>query len=159
MTRLKNILSTHKTTLLYGASMALLLFVLKWLQWKFLIRDHSIDIYMGLIAVFFTLLGIWVARQLTTPRVETVVVEKEVYITSPVEFVRNEEALKQLDLTSREWEVLQLISQGKSNTEIANELFLSVSTIKTHASNLFVKMDVKSRVQALEKARRLKIIG
>lgn len=73
------------------------------------------------------------------------------------EFRLNETELKKLQLTPREWDVLQLISQGRSNAEIADQLCLSLSTIKTHASNLFVKMDVKSRAQAIEKAKRLKI--
>lgn len=73
------------------------------------------------------------------------------------EFRLNETELKKLQLTPREWDVLQLIAQGRSNAEIADRLCLSLSTIKTHASNLFVKMDVKSRAQAIEKAKRLKI--
>ncbi|MCA6361636.1 MAG: response regulator transcription factor [Bacteroidetes bacterium] len=142
--------------LLYGVSLALLVMLLKWMQWKFLIIDHSTEIYVGLIAVFFTLLGIWVAKQLTRPKVQTVVVEKEVLVSDPPQ--RNEEELKKLGLSARETEVLELIAKGNSNAEIAAQLFLSVSTVKTHVSNLFVKMDVKSRTQAIEKAKRLKII-
>jgi DNA-binding NarL/FixJ family response regulator len=137
--------------------MALLVFALKWMQWKYLITDHSLDIYIGLIAVFFTLLGIWVASQLTKPKVETVVVEKQVYITPPEEFVLNEAELQKLNLTSREYEVLQQLSKGLSNAEIAEQLFLSLSTVKTHVSNLLFKMDVKNRTQAIEKAKRLKL--
>lgn len=137
--------------------MAVLVFVLKWLQWKYLVTDNSLDIYIGLIALFFTLLGVWVANQLTKPKVETVVVEKEVYITTPANTV-NEAELQKLNLTAREYEILKLLTQGRSNAEIADSLFLSLSTIKTHVSNLFVKMDVKSRTQAIEKAKRLRIV-
>jgi ATP/maltotriose-dependent transcriptional regulator MalT len=136
--------------------MAVLVFLLKWLQWKYLITDNSVDIYIGLIALLFTLLGVWVANQLTRTRVETVVVEKEIFVSGPADAV-NETELKKLNLTSREYEVLQLLTQGRSNAEIADSLFLSLSTIKTHVSNLFVKMDVKSRTQAIEKAKRLRI--
>ena len=151
-------LARSRHTMLYGVVLALLIFILKWLQWKFLIVDNSLEIYIGLIAVFFTTLGIWVATQVTgKPKVQTVIVEKEVYVTPAEEHAINEEALKKLQLSTREYEVLQLLTKGCCNAEIAENLFLSVSTIKTHVSNLFVKMDVKSRTQAIEKAKRLKI--
>lgn len=157
MALLKRIWKPTKSIFLYAALMAALVFVLKWMQWKYLITDHSIDIYVGLIALFFTLLGIWVASQLAKPRIETVIVEKEVYIGSPEEFVLNEAELKKLNLTTREYEVLQQLSKGLSNAEIGEQLFLSLSTVKTHVSNLFFKMDVKNRTQAIEKAKRLKL--
>ncbi|MGL5888862.1 MAG: response regulator transcription factor [Bacteroidia bacterium] len=144
-------------SLLYGGALALLILLLKWMQWKFMIIDHSTEIYVGLVAVFFTLLGIWVATQLTRTKVQTVIVEKQVVVAAEQEL--NEEELKKLGLSQREIEVLELIAKGHSNAEIAATLFLSVSTIKTHVSNVFVKLDVKSRTQAAEKAKRLKIIA
>ena len=156
MTFFRNVLLKMRHIALYGLLLAILVFVLKWLQWKFLIVDNSLDIYIGLIAVFFTILGIWVATQLTKPKVQTVIVEKEIYINQPDTI--NEAELKKLNLTNREYDVLQLLTKGHSNAEIAESLFLSLSTVKTHVSNLFVKMDVKSRAQAIEKAKRLKII-
>lgn len=157
MTFIKQIFLRSRHIVLYGLLMAVMVFVLKWLQWKYLITDNSSDIYIGLIAVFFTFLGVWIATQLTRSKVKTVVVEKEVYLPQPDAFTVNEVELQKLNLTSREYEVLQLLTQGYSNAEIAEKLFLSLSTVKTHASNLFVKMDVKSRIQAVEKARRLRI--
>lgn|SRR5690606_9764861 len=142
----------------YGLTLAILVFALKWFQWKFLIVDNAIDIYIGLIAVFFTILGVWVATQLSKPKVETVIVEKEVFVTQPEDFIINETELQKLNLSSREYEILQLLAKGHSNADIAETLFLSLSTIKTHVSNLYLKMDVKSRTQAIEKAKRLKII-
>ena len=71
----------------------------------------------------------------------------------------NEAELKKLNLSNREYEVLQLLVKGYSNAEIAENLFLSLSTIKTHVSSLFIKMDVRSRTQAIEKAKRLKIMN
>lgn len=143
---------------MYGGLMAILVFGLKWIQWRYLIKDYSLDIYIGLIAVLFTGLGIWIAIQLARPKTKTVVVEKEVYRSQPDDFAVNEAELKDLNLTNREYEVLQLLTQGYSNAEIAEQLFLSLSTVKTHVSNLFVKMDVKNRTQTAEKAKRLKII-
>lgn len=151
---LNTIFLKNRHILLYGLVLAILVFVLKWLQWKFLIVNNSIDIYIGLIAVFFTVLGVWIAGQLVKPKIETVIIEKEV----PEKFSLNQTELQKLNLSNREYEVLQLISKGYSNAEIADNLFLTVSTIKTHTSNLFLKMDVKNRIQVVEKSKRLKII-
>lgn len=152
------LLKDFRHIILYGLILAVLVFALKWMQWKFLIVDNSIDIYIGLVAVFFTVLGVWVAKQLIKPKVETVIVEKEIIVTQPEEFTLNEDELKKLNLNTREYEVLQLLAKGYSNAEIAGELFLSLSTIKTHLSNLYFKMGVNSRTQAITKAKQLKII-
>src|ERR1700742_2570997 len=77
-------LARHKLVIIYGSSLALLLFLLKWLEWRFIILDHALEIYSGAIAVVFTGLGIWLAIKLAKPKVKTVVVEKEVYIKEPV---------------------------------------------------------------------------
>ncbi|MHA4895400.1 response regulator transcription factor [Pedobacter sp. PWIIR3] len=138
---------------LYGLTLSILVFALKWMQWKFLIADNAIEIYVGLIAVFFTALGIWVASQIIKPKVQTVVVEK------PAQTEINQRELDKLKLSSREYEVLQLLAKGYSNADIAEQLFLSVSTVKTHVSNLFSKMNVKSRTQTIEMAKRLNIIA
>lgn len=156
MAVLKQLFLKSRHIVLYGTAMALMVFILKWLQWKYLVTDHSLDIYIGLIAVLFTLLGVWVASQLAKPKIQTVIVEREVY-RAPEDAAVNEAELKKLNLTGREYEVLQLLAQGYSNAEIGKELFLSLSTVKTHVSNLFVKMEVKSRTQAVEKAKRLKL--
>ena len=148
----------HRPILMYGLLLALLVFVLKWLQWKFLIVDNAIDIYVGLIAVFFTALGVWVANQLVKPKVETIIVEKEVILQPLENFLVDESALQKLNLNQREYQVLQLLAKGHSNADIANDLFLSLSTIKTHTSNLYLKMEVKSRTQAITKGKLLRII-
>ena len=126
--------------------MALLLFFLKWLELRFIIIDHAFEIYAGAIALIFTGLGIWLALKLTKPKVETVVVEKEVYINNTGDFVLNEKEMASLGISKRELEVLQLMAEGLSNDEIATRLFVSLNTIKTHTSKLFEKLDVKSRV-------------
>lgn len=157
MTFLTNLFIKTRHITLYGALLAILVFALKWLEWKFLIVDNSLDIYIGLIAVFFTILGVWIATWLVRPTTQTVIVEREVYPSQPEEFTVNKTELTKLNLSNREYDVLQLLAKGYSNADIAETLFLSVSTVKTHVSNLFVKMDVKSRTQAIEKAKRLKI--
>jgi two-component system, NarL family, response regulator LiaR len=165
MTEKKNIWVRHKATIIYGISLALLLFLLKWLELRLIIIDHSVEIYIGVIALLFTGLGIWLALKLSKPRVETVVVEKQVYITPNesrsdrgADFVPDASLIAQLELSKREMEVLHLLAQGHSNQEIATRLFVSLSTVKTHIQHLFEKLDVKRRLQAVEKAKRLNLI-
>jgi len=150
--------SKNKLIILYGISMAVLLFLLKWLELRFIIIDHSFEIYIGAIAVIFMALGIWLALKLAKPKIETRIVEKEVFVTSNPDFLFNDKELVKLGISKRELEVLQLMSQGLSNNEIAEKLFVSLNTVKTHSSKLFEKMDVKRRTQAIEKAKRLSLI-
>jgi len=138
--------------------LAFLLLLLKWLELRFILFDHSFEIYIGFIAVIFTALGIWLALKLSKPKVETVVVEKEVYITRSETFILNTSLIAQLELSKRELEILSLMAQGHSNEEIAKTIFVSLSTVKTHNQNLFIKLDVKRRTQAVEKAKRLNLI-
>jgi NarL family two-component system response regulator LiaR len=153
-----NFFSKNKHILLYGASLAVLLFLLRWLQLRFIVIDHAFEIYIGAIAVIFTALGIWLALKLTKPKIKTVVVEKEVFVHNGAGFTANEQAIEKLGLSKRELEVLQLMARGLSNQEIAAQLFLSLPTVKTHSSKLFEKLDVKRRTQAVEKGRQLGII-
>jgi two-component system, NarL family, response regulator LiaR len=154
----KNFLLKHKATIIYSISLALLLFLLKWLELRFIIFNHSFEIYIGFIAIIFTALGIWLALKLSKPKVETVVVEKEIYVTRNENFILNTSLISQLELSNRELEILYLMAQGHSNQEIATKLFVSLSTVKTHIQNLFEKLDVKRRTQAIEKAKRLNLI-
>ncbi len=156
--------SKNKLIILYGASLALLLFLLKWLEYRFVIISHSFEIYIGVIAVIFMALGIWLALKLAKPKINTIVVEREVIVEKEIlihnnaDFVFNESEFEKLGISKREREVLQLMSDGLSNNEIAEKLFVSLNTIKTHSSNLFEKLDVKRRTQAIEKAKRLNLI-
>ena len=158
MADLKNIFLRNKATILYSISLAFLLFLLKWLELRFIIFDHSFEIYIGFIALIFTALGIWLALKLSKPKIETVVVEKEVYVARNENFVLDTSLVSQLELSKRELEILSLLSQGHSNQEIATNLFISLSTVKTHIQNLFEKLDVKRRIQAVDKAKRLNLI-
>jgi DNA-binding CsgD family transcriptional regulator len=154
----------HRLIILYGVALAVLLFLLKWLELRFIIMDHAFEVYAGAIAVIFTALGIWLALKLTKPKITTVVVEKKIYIDKEVPaassngFTLDEQALSKSGISKRELEVLQLIAQGLSNQEIADQLFVSLNTVKTHSSNLFLKLDVKRRTQAIERAKKLSII-
>ncbi|PWK73790.1 regulatory LuxR family protein [Mucilaginibacter oryzae] len=151
-----NPLAKHKLTILYGVSLALLLFLLKWLELKLMIVNHAYEAYIGAVAIFFTTLGIWISLKLTKPK--TVFVEKAVYINQSPGFTINQTELDKLGLSKRELEVLQLMAEGLSNQEISERLFVSLNTIKTHSAKLFEKMEVKRRTQAVEMAKRLCII-
>jgi len=158
MTDIKNLLLRNKATIVYSISLAFLLFLLKWLELRFIIFDHSFEIYIGFVAVIFTALGIWLALKLSKPKIETVVVEKEVYVNRNENFVLDTSLVSQLELSKRELEILSLLAQGHSNQEIVAKLFVSLSTVKTHIQNIFEKLDVKRRIQAVEKAKRLSLI-
>jgi len=158
MTSMKNLLQRNKAIIIYSISLAFLLFLLKWLELRFIIFDHSFEIYIGFIAVIFTALGIWLALKLSKPKIETVVVEKEVYVHRNENFELNTSLVTQLELSKRELEILGLLAQGHSNQEIATALFVSLSTVKTHLQNIFGKLDVQRRIQAVEKAKRLSLI-
>jgi two-component system, NarL family, response regulator LiaR len=155
---LRNLFKSYKLILLYGVSLAALLFVMRWLEFRLLVISHATELYAAAIAIVFMVLGIWVAKQLTKPK--TVLVEKTVYVSPSSEnFERNEKALEELGISKRELEVLELIAQGLSNNEIAERLFVSLNTIKTHSSKLFEKLEVNRRAQAVEAAKRLGIIS
>jgi len=151
-------LARNRSIIIYGLSLACVLLLLKWLEWRFIIIDYSFEIYAGFIAVIFTALGIWLALKLSKPKTATVYIEKEVRVNDKTEFIVNEAELNRLGLSKRELEVLQLMAQGLSNQQIAEQLFVSLNTIKTHSSNVFEKMEVQRRTQAVDKAKKLGLI-
>lgn len=138
-----------RTIILYGLSLAVLVFLLKYLEYQLIVRELSIEFYVGFVALFFTALGIWAGLKLT---------QKKVVIVGP-EFILDETELQRLGISKREYEVLELMEQGLSNQEIADKLFVSPNTIKTHSSNLFVKLEVSRRTQAVQKAKQLRLIA
>lgn len=148
----------NKHTILYGITLAALLFLLKWLELRFLIVGHAMEVYVGAIAVFFTALGIWLALKLARPKAQPSVIEKTIYVHPATDFMVNQREIERLNLSRRELEVLQLMAEGLSNQEISMRLFVSLNTVKTHTSNLFEKMEVKRRTQAVEMAKRVGII-
>ncbi len=140
-----------RTIFLYGLALALLIFLLKVLEYRYVMRELSMEFYVGLIAVFFAALGAWVGFRLTGHKRVVVVVQAG-------DIKATDELLKQTGISKREYEVLELMSKGNSNQEIADKLFVSLNTVKTHTSNLFLKLDVKRRTQAIRRARDLGLI-
>lgn len=141
--------------LIYGLCAGVLIVALKLIEFRFLVVQHSIEIYGALIALLFAGVGIWLGLKLT--RQKEVVVIKEVPAPSRP-FAMNEERLKDLGITKRELEILELIARGMSNREIAEKLFVSENTVKTHSSRLFDKLSAKRRTQAVQIAKEMGLI-
>lgn len=142
----------------YGISLAVLWDLLRWMELKYLLYEHPFMVYALLIAVLFLTVGIWLSKKLTQPRVKTEIKENIVYRDSAAAFIRNQSMIDELGISLRELEVLELMSTGYSNQEMASQLFVSPNTIKTHLSRIFDKLEVGRRAQAIEKARTLGII-
>lgn len=141
----------RKTIILYGLALALLIFLMKFLEYRFLIRELSVEIYLALIASLCAGIGVWAGLRLTKP--------KQVFVPVPsTDFKLNAALLEQTGISKREYDVLELMAKGLSNQEIADKLFVSLNTVKTHSSNLFVKLDAKRRTQAVRKAKGLGLI-
>src|SRR5689334_4692532 len=128
--------------------MAALLGLLKLVEYKYFVRDIPLEFYIGVVAVMFTGLGIWSGLRLTRPKI--------VEVGGP--FERDDAAVKRLGISRREFEVLELIAAGHSNQDIADRLFVSTSTVKTHVSNVLAKLDASRRTEAIARAKELRII-
>ena len=134
--------------LMYGLIGGILIALLQWTEYQFLVVEHSIEIYGGLIAATFAVLGIWLGLKLTAKR-QTIVV-REVPVAAEGPFIPDERKREELHITHRELEILELIAQGLSNREIAEKLFVSESTVKTHSSRVFDKLGARRRTQAVQ---------
>jgi DNA-binding CsgD family transcriptional regulator len=134
-----------RTILVYAVALAVAAAALEWLEYRYVTRRFSIEIYIALIAVGFAALGVWAGRKLTpAPAAAT--------------FERNDAAIRSLGLSPRECEILALLASGQSNKELARTLGISPNTVKTHVARIYEKLEVDRRVQAIEKARWLALI-
>jgi NarL family two-component system response regulator LiaR len=144
-------------TLIYGLAGGIMIVLLRLIEFKFLIVEHSIEIYGGLVAALFAALGIWVGLKLTKKK--EVLIVKEVHVpAAAIPFSLNEARVKDLGITKRELEILELIAQGLSNREIADKLFVSENTVKTHSSRLFDKLSARRRTQAVQFGKEMGLI-
>lgn len=165
-----------RVVLVYGVLGGLLIALLKYAEYRFLVLEHSLEIYGGIVALLFAALGLWLGRRLTRPR-ETVVVREvpvpveipvtvevqvpvpvEVPVPTPAVFVRDTARQAALGITPRELEILELIAAGLSTREMAERLFVSENTVKTHAGRLFDKLSAKRRTQAVQLAKEAGLI-
>ncbi len=153
-----------KTVILYGLLGGILIAVLKIIEYRYLVLEHSLEIYGGLVALIFAALGIWLGLKLTRTR-ETVLVrevpvrvEVRVEVAAGAPFARNDAQLEQLGITPREFEILEAMAAGHSNREIAERLYVSENTVKTHAARLFDKLSARRRTQAVHRAKEAGLI-
>jgi DNA-binding CsgD family transcriptional regulator len=149
--------------LLYAVAGGLVIAGLRFVDYRFMVVEHSLAIYGGIIAVLFAGIGIWLGRGNVRERIVTrevtveVPVEVQVPAATPI-FVLNQAKVAELELTRRELEVLQLMADGLSNREMAERLCISENTVKTHCSRLFDKLGAGRRTQAVQLARALQLI-
>jgi DNA-binding CsgD family transcriptional regulator len=141
--------------LLYGLVGGVLIALLKWIEYRYLVLEHSFEIYGGLVAALFAGVGVWLGLKLTKTK-ETIVLKEVPVAAGP--FQLNETKLEELKITAREREILELIATGLSNREIAEKLFVSENTVKTHSSRVFEKLGAKRRTQAVQLGKELRII-
>lgn len=143
-----------RLVLICGIVGGVLIAALQWMEYRFLVVEHSLEIYGGLVALTFSGVGIWLGLKLTTPRERVVVKEVQVLVenqaTPDSPFRPDERKQMELGLTRREIEILELLAQGMSNREIAGKLFVSENTVKTHCSRVFEKLGARRRTQAVQ---------
>ncbi|MEM9501659.1 MAG: response regulator transcription factor [Pseudomonadota bacterium] len=137
--------TTLRYGLLYGTALALVAMLLQWVEYRYVVLGMPGEAYVAVVALVFVGIGIWVGMRLTSA-------------PSSRQFERNEKAIESLGLTPRECEILDQLSLGASNKEIARELGVSPNTVKTHIANLYLKLEVSGRGKAVEAARRLSLI-
>ena len=146
----------RKHVLLYGLLGGVLIAALKLIEYRWLVVEHSLEIYGGLVAVIFASLGIWLGLRLTR-KTETIVV-REVEVPAPVDFTRDNTKVESLGITPRELEILEFIAAGLSNKEIAERAHVSENTVKTHSSRVFDKLGARRRTQAVQLGKELRLI-
>jgi len=134
-----------RVVLIYALALGAVALALTWLEYRYLARAFSFEIYLGLIAAGSIVLGAWLGRKLTPQRLR-------------LPFERNDVAIRSLGLSPREVDILGCLSTGESNKQIARRLGISPNTVKTHVARAYEKLEVQGRVQAIEKARLLAVI-
>lgn len=149
-------LSIARPVLVFGLVGGAVTLLLKSIEYRYLILEHSFEVYGGIVAAIFVVLGIWFGLTLTK-KPETIVI-KEVSAPVPAEFTRNPAGLQAAGLTPRELQILELIAGGLSNKEIAERIFVSENTVKTHSKRLFEKLNARRRTQAVAAGKALGIL-
>ena len=147
----------RKHALLYGILGGVLIAVLSLAEYRWLVVQHSFEIYAAIVAAIFAAVGIWLGQRLTRKPEATVVV-REVLVPAPAEFVRDETQVQRLGITARELEILALIAEGLSNKEIAERVHVSENTVKTHSGRVFAKLGARRRTQAVQIGKESRLI-
>jgi DNA-binding CsgD family transcriptional regulator len=158
MTLSPSLRAAMRNALIYGACGGLLFVVLRVTEYRFLVLEHSIEIYGGLVAALFSALGIWLGITLTRKKPEVIVKEVVVPVSTDGPFVCDDARLRELAITPRELEILGLMAEGLSNRQIADRLFVSENTVKTHSRRLFDKLGAERRTQAVQMGKSARLI-
>jgi ATP/maltotriose-dependent transcriptional regulator MalT len=148
--------AVSKHILTYGLIGGAVIVLLKLIEYQYLVVEHSVEIYGALIAALFAAFGIWLGLRITRAREHVIV--REVTVPAPSTFERDPEQVEALGITRRELEILELIASGLSNREIAEKIFVSENTVKTHSSRLFDKLGAKRRTQAVQLGKQAGLI-
>jgi len=153
-----------RTVVAFGVAAGLLILAMQLVEYRFLVVDRSVEIYGAIVAAAFAAAGIWLGLKLTKTKVVSVEVPVEVRVEVPVPapsgpFAPNSARIDELGLTPREMEVLQLIAQGLSTRQMAERLFVSENTVKTHVTRVLDKLGADRRTQAVQLGRDLGIIA
>ena len=146
----------RKHVLLYGLFGGVIVAVLKLVEYRYLLIEHSVEIYGGLVAAIFSAVGIWLGLRIT--RAKHTVEVREVLVPAPADFTRDAKKLESLGITPRELEILELIAAGLSNKEIADRVHVSENTVKTHSSRVFDKLGARRRTQAVQLGKEFRLI-
>lgn len=135
-----------KTIVIYGCSLGFLIFLINSVEYLFWIKMNYLELYIGIISAIFLGLGIWFGKKQIDKQKREIKTEQKLSINCEV------------GISKREFEVLLQMNKGFSNQQIAEALFVSTNTIKTHTSKIFEKLEVKNRTQAIIKAKELGIM-
>ena len=149
--------------LVFGLVGGLLIATLQYTQYRFIVIEHSVELYGALVAVLFAAFGIWLGRRITRRRETVVVREVLVPVAGPAPgpghaFTADAARQERLGITARELEILTLVARGLSNREIAAQLFVSENTVKTHCSRAFAKLGAARRTQAVQRGKELGLL-
>lgn len=154
-TKMKPEPSYVRTLLTYGLGLGGGLALMTWADYRFLVVDHATELYVLLIAGLFTAVGIWVGLRWAAPQTSPAVPVPD----APPPPALPRQVLERHGISPREWEVLACLAQGLTNEEIAQTLFVSTNTVKTHLGSVYAKLAVSRRTQAIEKARTLGLLA
>ena len=152
----------RRHVLIFGVVGGLLIATLQYTEYRFVIIEHSVELYGALIAILFAAFGIWLGLRITRSRetIRETVVVKEVLVPAeaPAPFAPNTARQQNLGITARELEILTLVARGFSNREIATQLFVSENTVKTHCARAFDKLGAARRTQAVQRGKELGLL-
>jgi NarL family two-component system response regulator LiaR len=150
--------------LIFGLVGGLLIAILQYTEYRFVVIEHSVELYGALVAILFATFGIWLGLRITRSRetIRETVVVREVLVPADAPalqpFAPDTTRQQTLGITARELEILNLVAGGFSNREIATQLFVSENTVKTHCARVFDKLGAARRTQAVQRGKELGLL-